>query len=124
MAWKNNNKEFKMEIKDNFDFILEEGQNTSINLRKISWNDRPAKLDIRKWNYLDGKETAMKGVGLTDEGAHELAAVLVENGYGDTARLIKALKQRKDYNDNPKQIINAEYDDGEESYYDPSELFN
>jgi hypothetical protein len=122
MAWKKD-KEFTMEIMDNFDFILEEGQNTSINLRKISWNGRDPKLDIRKWNYSDGKESAMKGVGLTDEGANELTAILIENGYGDTARILKALKQRPDWNkaNSHKQMIEAEYSD-KEDYYDPSQL--
>jgi hypothetical protein len=94
MAW-NSDKEISMEIEEGFDFILEEGQNTSINLRKISWNGRPSKLDIRKWNYTDSGERAMKGIGLSDEGADELAAVLVENGYGETRRLVKALKERE-----------------------------
>jgi len=123
MAW-NSEKEISMEIEEGFDFILEEGQNTSINLRKISWNGRPSKLDIRKWSYNESGERAMKGIGLSDEGADELAAVLVENGYGETRRLVKALKER-----NSDEEIDIELppekeveDDGEEEYYDPSEL--
>ena len=96
MAW-NKDKEFSMEIEDNFDFILEEGQNTSINLRRISWNGRPSKIDIRKWVYNDGTERAMKGVSLSDEGADELANVLIEQGFGNTKRIIKAIKAREDY---------------------------
>lgn len=122
MAW-NKSKEITMEIEDNFDFILEEGQNTSINLRKISWNGRPSKLDIRKWNYTDGNEVAMKGIGLSEDGANELASVLVEQGYGDTKRIIKALKSR---GFNEKELKNNEvYEDNEaEEYYDPSILLN
>lgn len=126
MAW-NKSKEITMEMEDNFDFIIEEGQNTSINLRKISWNGRPSKLDIRKWSYQDGEERAMKGVGLSDEGANELASVLIEQGYGDTSRIIKAIKERKDYDGSINgNIINNNsepVDDGSEEYYDPSELF-
>ena len=48
------NKDFSFEIVPNFDFVLEEGSNTSVNLRKISWNGRDPKLDIRKWSYNDG----------------------------------------------------------------------
>ena len=124
MAW-GNNKEISMDIEPNFDFIIEEGQNTSINLRKISWNGRPAKLDIRKWSYQDGQERAMKGIGLTDEGADELTGVLVEKGYGDTKRLIKARKNREDYDGSIKGDVvedAIQEDDGSEEYYDPSEL--
>jgi hypothetical protein len=123
MAW-NSDKEISMEIEEGFDFILEEGQNTSINLRKISWNGRPSKLDIRKWNYTDSGERAMKGIGLSDEGADELAAVLVENGYGETRRLVKALKERNSDEEIDIELAPEEEteDDGEEEYYDPSEL--
>lgn len=126
MAWKNDNKEFTIEIVPNFDFIIEEGANTSINVRKVSWNGRPPKIDIRKWAYQDGQERAMKGVSLTDEGTNELSNVLVEQGYGDTKRIIAAIKQRKDYdnsiNQSPQTNEHEEEDDSEE-YYDPSELF-
>jgi hypothetical protein len=120
MAW-SANKEITMDIEEGFDFIIEEGQNTSINLRKISWNGRPTKLDLRKWSYNDGTERAMKGVSFTDEGADELSAVLVEQGFGETKRLIKAIKAREDYNGS---FSNDEtYVDNEsEEYYDPSEL--
>lgn len=123
MAW-NKDKEFSMEIEDNFDFILEEGQNTSINLRRISWNGRPSKIDIRKWVYNDGTERAMKGVSLSDEGADELANVLIEQGFGNTKRIIKAIKAREDYDGSISGNITEEIaeDDGSEEYYDPSEL--
>lgn len=124
MAWNNSNKEITMDIEPDFDFIIEEGANTSINLRKISWNGRPSKLDIRKWSYQDGQERAMKGVGLSDEGADELANVLVEQGYGDTKRITKAIKQREDYNEsNTDESVESDIDDGSEEYYNPSELF-
>lgn len=123
MAW-NKDKEFSMEIEDNFDFILEEGQNTSINLRRISWNGRPSKIDIRKWVYNDGTERAMKGVSLSDEGADELANVLIEQGFGSTKRIIKAIKAREDYDGSISGSVTEEIaeDDGSEEYYDPSEL--
>lgn len=123
MAW-NKDKEFSMEIEDNFDFILEEGQNTSINLRRISWNGRPSKIDIRKWVYNDGTERAMKGVSLSDEGTDELANVLIEQGFGNTKRIIKAIKAREDYDGSISGNITEEVaeDDGSEEYYDPSEL--
>lgn len=119
----NKDKEISMDIQEGFDFIIEESGNSSINLRKVSWNNRPHKLDIRKWNYTtDGEERAMKGIQLTDDGANELTGVLVEQGYGDTKRIINAIKTREDYNGDFDDS-SAEYeDDGSESYYDPKEL--
>ena len=119
------NKDFSFEIVPNFDFVLEEGSNTSVNLRKISWNGREPKLDIRKWSYNDGEERMLKGCTLSDEGGNELACVLVEHGYGDTNRLFKALSQREDFHGEvdttePK----SQEDDEEEEYYDPSMLLS
>ena len=62
------NKEITMEIQEGFDFIIEESGNSSLNLRKVGWNGRPPKLDLRKWSYNEGEERAMKGVTMSDEG--------------------------------------------------------
>ena len=121
---RDNNKEFTMDILEGFDYIIEESGNSSLNLRKVSWNGRDHKLDLRKWNYQDGQERAMKGVTLSDDGADELSAVLVEQGYGNTKRLLKSLTKREEYNDSMKHLndVEEELDDGSEEYYDPSEL--
>lgn len=117
------NKDFSFEIVPNFDFVLEEGSNTSVNLRKISWNGRDPKLDIRKWSYNDGEERMLKGCTLSDEGGNELACVLVEHGYGDTNRLFKALSQREDFHGEVDTTESkSQEDDEEEEYYDPSML--
>lgn len=118
------NKEITMEIQEGFDFIIEESGNSSLNLRKVGWNGRPAKLDLRKWNYQDGQERAMKGVTMTDEGADELTGVLVEQGYGNTKRIAKAIAKRDDYNNAMEHLddIEEEITDDSEEYYDPSEL--
>ena len=120
-----NNKELTMEIKEGFDFIIEESGNSSLNLRMIGWNGREPKLDLRKWSYADGKERALKGVTLTDKGANELSGVLVEQGYGDTRRIAKALTKREDYEEVMQHLDDPDedtyYEDSEE-YYDPSEL--
>lgn len=111
---------FTFSMKEGFDFVIEEGNNTSINLRKIAWGDSANhKLDLRKWAYQNGEERAMKGVTLSDEGASELACVLVENGYGDTNRLQKAILKR-----NGETVIEEKpFEDNElEEYYDPKEL--
>ena len=47
---------------------------------RISYNDRPAKLDLRRWSYEpngDGMDAYMgKGITISDEEAHELGRVL------------------------------------------------
>lgn len=125
MAESENKKDFSYEMQEGFDFILEESANGSTNLRKIAWNGHPMKLDIRKYTYKDGQERMMRGVTLTDDGGTELANVLVENGYGDTKRLIKAIKQREDFNDSMLDSSNIDEDDSsDEEFYDPKELLN
>ena len=50
MKEKSNNSSFSFKMEEGFDFVLQEGQNTSTNLRKIAWGDSSeAKIDIRKW---------------------------------------------------------------------------
>lgn len=117
-------KEITMEIQDGFDFIIGEYGNSSLNLRKVGWNGRDAKLDLRKWSYTEDGERAMKGVTMTDDEGSELAAVLVEQGYGDTRRIAKAISAREDYDEVMAHLDEEEVteDDGSEEYYDPSEL--
>ena len=115
--------EFSYEVQEGFDFIIEESGNNSINLRKISWNGRPYKLDLRKYSYKDGKESMLKGISISDEGANELTGVLIENGYGDTKRIIKALRTRENFTE---EMLEPDYvfeDDSEsEEFYDPKQL--
>lgn len=123
---RDNTKPFTFTMVEGFDYIIEEGGNTSTNLRKIAWgSDDPnkAKLDLRKWSYQNNEEKAMKGITLTDAGADELTCTLAELGYGDTDRLQKALNKRKGIiteDDNKNDQYNDE-DDSEE-YYDAKEL--
>ena len=116
--------EFKYKVVDGFDFVIEESGNTSINLRKIIWGDSDkAKVDIRKYYYNNGEERMSKGISMSDEGADELTKLLCENGYGGTRDILKAIKDRDDFNDSLNNInCNDEtFDDGDE-YYDPKEL--
>lgn len=115
---------FQYDVLEGFDFILEESGNSSINLRKISWNGRPHKLDIRKYAYQNGEERMMKGIGLSEEGANELTGTLVEQGYGDTARLVKAIKKRTGFETAFDDIDMPVEDDSDEDYYDPKQLLN
>lgn len=109
-----------------FDFVIEENNNTFIALRKIGWNGREPKLDLRKWySSADGSEVMGKGISFTDTGANELVKVLVENKYGDTTEILDGVKNRDDFRSSLNKILDKDdphYDENvkdEEVYYDP-----
>lgn len=65
--------EFKYEIVERIAILSENGKWTK-ELNKVSWNDRPAKYDLRDWNHEEGKMG--KGVTLTDVEIRNLKEVL------------------------------------------------
>lgn len=126
------NNNFKYNIVDDYDKIFDDKGNTFLAMRKIQWGESDKTyLDLRKWYCnTDGQETPGKGFSfLTEEGPHELARVLVENGYGHTDDIIDSIKNRDDFMTSLVQCLNKEeldeldielpeIDDGD--YYDPS----
>ncbi|MGO1469789.1 MAG: YdbC family protein [Tissierella sp.] len=54
--------------------ILSERSEWTKEINKVSWNNRPAKYDIRDWNHEEGK--MRKGVTLTDEECEQLKTAL------------------------------------------------
>lgn len=75
---------------------LEEAGNQTVELNKVSWAERPPKIDIRRWDV--GKEDGpkpLKGVTLTDEGCDRLVLKLLELGYGDMKSIARIYKERK-----------------------------
>ena len=121
---------FEYEIHDDFDKIVDEKGNSFIALRKLTWGGKgEPKLDLRKW-YINsnGEETVGKGVSfLTEDGPHELAKVLVDNGYGHTNEILSGIYHREDFEEclenlrNGIDIINNSIGD-DEDYYDPKEF--
>lgn len=65
--------ELKYDITEKIAILSERGVWTK-ELNKVSWNDRPAKYDIRDWNHEEGKMG--KGTTLTDEEAAALKKAL------------------------------------------------
>lgn len=65
--------DLKYEITERIAILSEKGGWTK-ELNKVSWNDRPAKFDLRDWNHDDGK--IGKGLTLTDEEIQNLKQVL------------------------------------------------
>ena len=74
-------KAFSYDIKERIAVISRnrDGSKT-LELNRISYNDRPAKLDLRRWSYEpngDGMDAYMgKDITISDEEAHELGRVL------------------------------------------------
>lgn len=126
------NNNFKYTIVDDYDKVFDDKGNTFLAMRKVQWGESDKTyLDLRKWYCnADGQETPGKGFSfLTEEGPHELAKVLVENGYGHTDDIIDSIKNREDFMTSLVQCLNKEdvdkldielpeIDDGD--YYDPS----
>ena len=126
------NNNFKYNIVDDYDKIFDDKGNTFLAMRKIQWGESDKTyLDLRKWYCnADGEETPGKGFSfLTEEGPHELARVLVDNGYGHTDDIIDSIKDRDDFMTSLVECLNKEeidkldielpeVDNGD--YYDPS----
>ena len=74
-------KEFSYEVTERLAIISRsaDGKNT-LELNRISYSGRPAKLDLRHWSHEPGEEPRMhKGITLTDEEAAELGNVIALN---------------------------------------------
>ena len=123
--------EFKYEVDQNFDYLIEEKGNQAVFFRRVSWGGRDAKPEIRKW-YVDGtNETPGKGVTfMTEEGPDELVKTMTEIGYGKTEEVLENISKREDFPVAVKKILGKgvdelveEYDSVElEDVYDPRAL--
>lgn len=65
--------DFKYEVVERIAILSENGKWTK-ELNKVSWNERPAKYDLRDWSHEDGK--IGKGITLTQEDLKNLKEVL------------------------------------------------
>lgn len=74
-------KEFSYNIEDRIAIISRSADgNNTLELNRISYNGRPAKIDLRRWSYEeDGSAKMHKGITLSDEEAGELGNVLAAN---------------------------------------------
>ena len=131
------NKEFKLEIDNEVDEVIDEVPGSSfIALRKLRWSDSGSfKLDIRKWyTNSEGEEIAGKGVSfMTEEGPDNLIEALLKPGYGDTRKTLNGIKDREDFLPAVKEIITekgVDFDSIEvpsldslsEDFYDPKSI--
>lgn len=131
-------KELKLEIDPSIDEVIDEVPgNSFIALRKLRWTENgPFKLDLRRWYTTSaGEEVAGKGVSfMTEEGPSNLIQALLSNGYGDTRKTLDGIKDRDDFLENIKDILEEKQSnlgeliidkrptlDDVESFYDPKE---
>lgn len=102
-------RELQLEIDHSVDDVIDEIPGSSfIALRKIRWNPySPFKLDIRKWyTNSTGEEIAGKGVSfMTEQGPDNLIQSLLSHGYGDTRKTLDGIKDRDDFLENVKEIL-------------------
>lgn len=123
--------EFKYEVDPEFDYLIEEKGNQALFFRRVSWNGRDSKPEIRKW-YVDGtSETPGKGFSfMTEEGPNELIKTMTELGYGNTEEVLENISKRDDFPVAVKKVLGKgveelteEYDSVElEDVYDPRAL--
>lgn len=59
---------------------------------RISWDDRPATVDIRNFNF--SNNSPGKGISLSDEETEELVNLLVDKDYGSLDKLKNAIKRK------------------------------
>ena len=64
--------QFEFEIEERIATISTTGVNYTLELNRVAFNGRPAKLDLRKWH--NGQP--MKGITLSDDEARRLVEAL------------------------------------------------
>ena len=70
--------DFKFEITEHLGTLSESAKGWTKELNKVSFNDRPAKYDLREWDP-DHQEMS-KGVTLNDEEMEILSKILKDRG--------------------------------------------
>lgn len=124
--------DFTYDVNSDFDEIFDEKGNVVLAAREVSWNGRPHRLELRKWNISVDGERASGGFGfLTEEGPHSLTHLLTKRGYGETTKILENVKDREDFLPSLKKVIGNEVledcgvnpddvaDIKEEEYFDP-----
>ena len=69
---------FKFEITEHLGTLSESAKGWTKELNKVSFNDRPAKYDLREWD--PDHQKMSKGVTLNDEEMEILSKILKDRG--------------------------------------------
>lgn len=132
--WKrsSDDSEFKYTVVDDFDHIVDESGNSTINLRKLYWGDNSdnVKLDLRRYYMTEQGERLGKGVSfLTEDGPNNLVDIMAGLGYGNTRNILNGIKDRKDFQKSLNSVLGKEsefYDEDagelDDDYFDPKSL--
>ena len=70
--------DFKFEITEHLGTLSESARGWTKELNKVSFNDRPAKYDLREWD--PDHQKLSKGVTLSDEEMEILSKILKDKG--------------------------------------------
>lgn len=70
--------DFKFEITEHLGTLSESARGWTKELNKVSFNDRPAKYDLREWD--PDHQKMSKGVTLSDEEMDILSKILKDKG--------------------------------------------
>lgn len=70
--------DFKFEITEHLGNLSESAKGWTKELNKVSFNDRPAKYDLREWD--PDHQKMSKGVTLNDEEMEILSKILKDRG--------------------------------------------
>lgn len=70
--------DFKFEITEHLGTLSESARGWTKELNKVSFNDRPAKYDLREWD--PDHQKMSKGVTLNDEEMEILSKILKDRG--------------------------------------------
>lgn len=109
------------------DVTFDEKGSTFLALRKIQWckegetpDETLSRLELRKWRVQsDGSERPDRGFAfLTPEGPHELARILVSEGFGNTKDILNELRVREDFKDAVEHINDDNDSIGDGEYFD------
>jgi hypothetical protein len=65
-------------IEEHIALIAELSNGNRIELKRISWRKKPAKLDLREWYWKDGELLPGKGFAISDHEAAHLRDALVK----------------------------------------------
>lgn len=94
---KNKKPDIKCDIKQLYGYLNED---KSIVVALVSWNDRKAKLDIRKcWRTDDDELRLGSGIGLTDSELDELTELLINRRNGKLHAVSEDGKKAVDFNE-------------------------
>ena len=132
-------RELQLEIDQSIDEVIDEVPGSSfIALRKLRWSPTSSfKLDIRRWYTSNtGEEIAGKGISfMTEQGPDNLIQALLKHGYGDTRKTLDGIRERPDFLENVKDVLDemhsdlgdliverAPSTDIEELFYDPKSI--